>query len=339
MKKLTSLTEKILSLLLAVVFLINSTSSERLFAFAQEGSLLGEAKAEDVVMNIDGHSTVSNDTPLSGAAFSLYEWDDAVNDWRSEPRAVMESGTDGRVLFPGLTIGGRYRLVETNAPDGYVRPDGYWVIHVSADGGITIEAVGDGQPEFFDRAGILYLPNEPEPKTDDPSEEEPGGNDPPEEEEPGSGDDETEDDFICIEGHTLIVLPKGVNTAEIEIESTPGWTYEFVLMNEGHYIIEIEPPTAGLVPTDEVIVTLPVGVIPDDVVVCLAEVSLVYPENDDSGAGEVRVDTVSPNSGGGVIHSLPQTEAFESNQIAVVIGLLLGIKAALRMLSSELNKS
>ena len=313
-------------------------------------------------LHINNGATVIDDifrdniTPLQGAEFSLFEWNDAINDWRGEPNKVVESGADGLISFTGLTVGSRYLLIETDAPDGYVRPVGYWIINVLIDGTTEIETFGDGQPEFIDSGGVLHLPNirddDPGDGGDGPGD---GGDDPGDGgDDPGDGgDDPTNDDdpLICIEGQTLIILPVAINLDEIEIEATPGWTYEFILTESGHYIIVIDPPAVGLVPTDEVIITFPVGVMPDDVIVCLADSSLTYETNIDPETGEFiavikpPADDQNRPSDENDQRKLPQTGISALNRILAVIGLVgigifLGVKRIIfRILNKGIDES
>lgn len=76
---------------------------------------------------------------------------------------------------------------------------------------------------------------------------------------------------MCIEGQTLVVLPLGIAPDDIQVTASPGWTYEFVLTESGHYIIVVTSPIAGYLLTDEVRVRFPVGVTPDEVTVCLSD--------------------------------------------------------------------
>jgi len=104
----------------------------------------------------------STQTTLSGAIFYLYAWNANTEGWEADPIAIIESGVDGRVRFEGLRLGGGYRLVEVEAPDGFMTPRGYWIVEVSNRGVVTFTPVGEGQPEFIDRDGILLLPNDRE---------------------------------------------------------------------------------------------------------------------------------------------------------------------------------
>lgn len=102
-------------------------------------------------------------TPLAGATFRLYTCDkkhthaDSVMDteidcWKEvaglSPRT---SGADGIISY-GL-MDGDYQLKETQAPKGYVLPEGEWFIHVdaSADQPITIKGKGSSLPPAFQK--------------------------------------------------------------------------------------------------------------------------------------------------------------------------------------------
>ncbi len=81
-----------------------------------------------------------NERVLSGASFSLYRWvgegaadestllppDGTVDETRWELVASTGSGEDGVVLFDEYLTVDTYRLVETKAPVGYLRPKSQW---------------------------------------------------------------------------------------------------------------------------------------------------------------------------------------------------------------------
>jgi len=106
-------------------------------------------------------------TRLAGAHFSLYRRNEDGDGWE-EPAMATDISAEtplGFVEFNGLSPGGVYRLVETQAPNGFITPrHNYWQITVANDGSITVSSArGHGSaPDFVD-CGIddedLCLPN------------------------------------------------------------------------------------------------------------------------------------------------------------------------------------
>jgi len=103
-------------------------------------------------------------TPLPGAMFNLYRWDDEEAEWVQVKGdlADLVSATDtGAVRFENfLTYGSQYRLEEIDAPDGFVTPPigHYWLITVDSEGHIETPTHHEGAPAFDDEGG-LFLPN------------------------------------------------------------------------------------------------------------------------------------------------------------------------------------
>jgi len=85
---------------------------------------------------------------LPGAWFSLTQVDAAGHD---VPGGVVkesqETGADGTLTFTGL-VPGRYKLVETQTPAGYVKQEGDYFINVTTGGADTID--GDPQPTYIE---------------------------------------------------------------------------------------------------------------------------------------------------------------------------------------------
>jgi len=102
-------------------------------------------------------------TPLPEAVFSLYGRNAAGDDWSQTPitSGVRSAQTTGLVRFEGLTPGGEYKLVETEAPSGFETPatGNYWVITVAANGTISLPASEGDIPDFILREGSFFLPN------------------------------------------------------------------------------------------------------------------------------------------------------------------------------------
>ena len=119
-------------------------------------------------------------------------------------------------------------------------------------------------------------PSEPmgtQPATTDPSE--PTGTQPTGT-SPTQPTETSPDPWVCEEGQTMVILPIGVNPEDIDIVASPGWTYEFVQDPTGRWVILITPPVIGYLPDDEVVITFPPGVRPDEVIVCLYDDDWTY---------------------------------------------------------------
>ena len=92
---------------------------------------------------------------LAEGYFSLYRQNEVGIGWETEAMATDISTADGLVEFEGLSRGGIYRLIETQAPPGFITPrHNYWKITVGNDGVITIATHGHGQAEDFVRCGV-----------------------------------------------------------------------------------------------------------------------------------------------------------------------------------------
>ncbi|MBW3095490.1 hypothetical protein KIH75_09150 [Bifidobacterium sp. 64T4] len=104
--------------------------------------------------------------PLAGAEFQLYRYDgdcdetckatplDRLNPGKWQRIDVQTSGSDGKVKFAGL-VEGTYRLIESKAPDGYLKPKGQWNVVVDMSKTdkeqLVITAVSDGvKPPAFE---------------------------------------------------------------------------------------------------------------------------------------------------------------------------------------------
>ena len=88
-------------------------------------------------------------TPLAGAAFDLYRFNVAEEDWQIV--AELISNQAGVVAIDEvLTYGGSYRLVETEAPSGFRTPPvgHYWSIDVTEGGEVLRPTHHQGAPEI-----------------------------------------------------------------------------------------------------------------------------------------------------------------------------------------------
>jgi len=104
-------------------------------------------------------------TPLAGAVFNLYRRDEQTGCETVPFITGIISDENGLVEFEGLTIGHTYCLVETNAPNGFITPAGYWMITINTDGSIALPVRGDSGngPDFIlgdENDSNIYLPNE-----------------------------------------------------------------------------------------------------------------------------------------------------------------------------------
>jgi len=138
-----------------VFFLPNIRSTVPLFEFT---------KTED-----DG------ETPLPGARFNLYrctaldnacvtedEWVQVRGDHEILELDELVSETAGAVKLENvLTYGTLYRLIETDAPEGFVTPPAghYWLITVDSTGNVATPTHHEGAPAFDDETDGLFLPN------------------------------------------------------------------------------------------------------------------------------------------------------------------------------------
>ena len=108
---------------------------------------------------------------LIGAEFALYRLvcTDASHDHSglistSAPgscwQLVDTKTSDPTVTFTNL-VAGEYRLVETRAPDGRIRPSGQWKLIIDAETNPQITAAGNSNPPaFLSGSGGLSLPNQ-----------------------------------------------------------------------------------------------------------------------------------------------------------------------------------
>ncbi len=68
------------------------------------------------------------------------------------------TGNDGMVLFRHLTSDYEYRLVETKAPFGRIKPVGQWKVFLGEVH--KIETIGSDTPDFVYQDGNLVVPND-----------------------------------------------------------------------------------------------------------------------------------------------------------------------------------
>jgi len=99
-------------------------------------------------------ATLAN--PVEGVIFELYSLDYLHN--RSLHQRLV-SHEDGGVNFEELTRGETYHLVEISTINGFLLPDGYWIIEIDESDEITITAVGHLMPAFLEQDGNYYVGN------------------------------------------------------------------------------------------------------------------------------------------------------------------------------------
>ncbi len=109
---------------------------------------------KQIVVDIHILKVGENDQPLTGAAFRLDQYDvtrkDVVKTWGPE-YVSTESGKEGTLTFEGLGIG-KYTLVETETPEGYVKEadDPQFEVLAGEDGALQIQ--------FTTAEGVTYDP-------------------------------------------------------------------------------------------------------------------------------------------------------------------------------------
>lgn len=80
---------------------------------------------------------------LPGAEFELVEVDTNGNTIENSNKYTAISNEQGTVEFTGIPSGKKYKMTEVKAPDGYIEPNGYWIVEISANGEIKIDSFGD----------------------------------------------------------------------------------------------------------------------------------------------------------------------------------------------------
>lgn len=135
-----------------------------------EGEVYYQLKNQKTVpfsfTKVDAENTAE---ALQGAEFELYRQTCTNTDpghihddtcWTD--KLSVTSGADGLVDFGRLATG-KYKLLETKAPNGFVLPGGYWILTVNPEADKPIEIVMDGKakPLAFkvEADGSLKLPN------------------------------------------------------------------------------------------------------------------------------------------------------------------------------------
>jgi LPXTG-motif cell wall-anchored protein len=125
---------------------VNESGSEIIkIAVDRDGNpIMSEVKT---LSNItDGEYEAS---PLAGCSFALYKCDDEWNKEEGEPLLTSSSDDAGRIKFEGLDAG-KYILVETKAPAGYVKDNDEHKIEIVA------ETTTKTYTEYYDQDGKWY---------------------------------------------------------------------------------------------------------------------------------------------------------------------------------------
>lgn len=111
-------------------------------------------------------SAYNEDRLLSGATFTLQKCDENGSPIPGEKVQTQQSGVGtGNVTFLNVEEG-TYRLEETNAPSGFDKPQGYWIVTVSDEGGrrsVTFTPKAGAPDVLGSGEGGYKLPNEPTP--------------------------------------------------------------------------------------------------------------------------------------------------------------------------------
>jgi len=114
---------------------------------------------EFAFVKTDNAATPQSGTRLEGATFRIYACleDDECTEFRSEATSDLL----GNVVLNNLVPGMRHRLVEVEAPSGFITPvEGhYWVVDVDEDGAITVVRAQNA-PGFALSDGTYYVGNE-----------------------------------------------------------------------------------------------------------------------------------------------------------------------------------
>lgn len=58
-------------------------------------------------------------------------------------KSIVTSDENGSISFIQIPIGKKYKMTETKVPEGYEKPEGYWIIDIDEGGIIKITPVGD----------------------------------------------------------------------------------------------------------------------------------------------------------------------------------------------------
>jgi LPXTG-motif cell wall-anchored protein len=120
-------------------------------------------KRTDTEINVIKVDKADGTTPLIGAKFKLAKYDEGwhqvIQEWE-EKEVSAEPGKEGTLSFEGLTIG-KYELIETESPAGYVKTSEMPRFEVVADseGNLTV-SFEDTDMVTYDN-GLFTVKNEP----------------------------------------------------------------------------------------------------------------------------------------------------------------------------------
>lgn len=126
------------------------------------GRIVPQSETESTSVTIKKIRSGYVGTTLSGAHFDLYIWNGA--DWKKVNTESIITDSNGLFLLESLETNTAYKLVETQAPVGYVlmdEPFNFWVRATSSDTAPTL-APEDYSGKAVDSGAILNISNEPD---------------------------------------------------------------------------------------------------------------------------------------------------------------------------------
>lgn len=104
--------------------------------------------------------SIDKNKVLKGAVFELIEIVSATDHTETSNKFTAVSDESGRISFNNIPSDKVYKLVETNAPEGYKIPNGYWIVEVSGIGDgkqIKITKSNENMPTINES---LMIPND-----------------------------------------------------------------------------------------------------------------------------------------------------------------------------------
>ena len=126
------------------------------------GKIVPSGKKDEYSVTIRKIKSGYVGTTLSGAQFELYAWSGSA--WDKVPTTKIITDTSGLYQLPELMPDVAYKLVETQAPAGYLlaeEPYCFW-IRESGTAALPTLRPSDYVGDPVDPGGIIYVPNEPD---------------------------------------------------------------------------------------------------------------------------------------------------------------------------------